>query len=152
TPMSIMVGTGRGAHVGVLVRKAEALELLARARSIAIDKTGTLTCGRPSLEDVHALGIEEGELLGLAASGEQGSLHPLAAAIEKAAKARGIAVAHADGVRTIRGKGMRGTVGGREVMVGTAALLAQGGVDAGTLARIAEELRARGRTAVLVAV
>ena len=114
TPMSIMVGTGRGATLGVLVRNAEALELLEKVDTLVVDKTGTLTEGKPELVAVEALGaLTEDEVLRLAASLERASEHPLAAAIVAGAEARGLALAAPSEFRSETGKGALGTVDGR---------------------------------------
>jgi Cu+-exporting ATPase len=153
TPMSIMVGVGRGAGAGVLIKNAEALELLARIDTLVADKTGTLTEGRPRLVTVLTLpGIEEAEALRLAASLEQGSEHPLAGAIVAGAAARGVTPVGAEGFRTSPGKGVSGTVASRPVVLGTAALLADAGVDPGDLPARAEGLGREGQTVVLLAV
>jgi Cu+-exporting ATPase len=155
TPMAIMVGTGRGAAAGVLVKSAEALERLEQVRTLLLDKTGTLTRGKPALGRVEALpggGVAEPELLRLAASLEKGSEHPLAGAIVAGARGRGLALAEAHGFRAVPGKGVVGTVDGRAVALGNAALLADLGVDAAPLRPRAEALRAEGGTVMLVAV
>lgn len=153
TPMSIMVGTGRGAQAGVLIRNAEALEMLEKVDTLVIDKTGTLTEGKPKLVTVESAGGQEDlGLLRLLASLEQVSEHPLAGAIAAAAKERGIELAKTDDFRSITGKGVTGTVEGRSVAVGTAKLLQELSVDPQTLAKRAEELRQQGQTVVLVAV
>jgi Cu+-exporting ATPase len=153
TPMSIMVGTGRGATAGVLVKSAEALERFERVDTLLVDKTGTLTLGRPVLEKVVALEPgREDEVLGLAASLERGSEHPLASAVVSVARSRGLPLSEAQGFRSIPGKGVLGTVNGRAVALGNAALLAELGVEAEGLRAQAETLRAEGGTVVLVAV
>jgi len=153
TPMSVMVGTGRGAQAGVLIRNAEALELLARADTLAVDKTGTLTEGKPRLSGVKAVvGFDENELLRLAASLERASEHPLAAAIVAAAAERGLALAEATNFRSQTGKGVVGTVAGSEVAVGNAALFAALGIEPGDLAGQADMLREAGEGVMLVAV
>jgi P-type Cu+ transporter len=152
TPMSIMVGTGRGALLGVLVRNAEALELLEKIDTLVIDKTGTLTEGKPRLAEIVAPGeIGDNELLRLAASLERASEHPLAAAIVKGAEARGLALAAPEDFRSETGMGAVGTVQGRAVAVGNAALFASLGIAAGGLAGQADALRQEGRGVVLVA-
>ena len=151
TPMSIMVGTGRGATVGVLIRNAEALEILERVDTLLVDKTGTLTEGRPRLSAVIALpGIAESDLLRLAASLERASEHPLAAAVVAAARERGIALPEAADFRSITGKGVRGRVEGRAIALGTAALLEEEGASAAPLLEAAERLRAGGQTVMFV--
>src|SRR6266542_3178425 len=152
TPMAIMVGTGRGATAGVLVKSAEALERFEKVEVLLVDKTGTLTRGKPAVARVVALApVAEDELLWLAASLERASEHPLAAAIVGAARARGLPLGEARAFRAVPGKGILGEVGGRAVAVGTATLLAEEGVDATGLAAGAGALRAFGGTAVLVA-
>ena len=153
TPMAIMVGTGRGAVAGVLVKNAEALERLEKVDVLLVDKTGTLTRGKPALEKVVALEPgREDEVLRLAASLEKGSEHPLAAALVAGALARGLALAEATAFRSIPGKGVTGNVDGRAVALGNAALLAELGIDAAALGERAEALRGEGGTVVLLAV
>ncbi len=153
TPMSIMVGTGRGAHAGVLVKNAEALELMEKADTLVIDKTGTLTEGKPRLVGVTALSsFGEEELLRLAASLEQGSEHPLAAAIVHEAKARGLTFGAARDFSSATGKGVTGLVEGRHVAVGNLALFGLLGVAPADLAARAEEFRKDGQSVMLVAV
>jgi Cu+-exporting ATPase len=153
TPMSIMVGTGRGATHGVLVRNAEALETLERVDTLVLDKTGTLTEGRPRLVSTVTVGdLPADEVLRLAASLELGSEHPLAAAIVAGAKERRLDVLEIRDFRSITGKGVSGVVAGKTVAVGNAALFEELGIDAAELARRAEDLRADGQTAMLVAV
>ncbi|HZS32315.1 MAG TPA: heavy metal translocating P-type ATPase [Methylomirabilota bacterium] len=151
TPMSIMVGTGRGATAGVLIRNAEALEILERVDTVVVDKTGTLTEGKPRLATVLAdPPHDESELLRLAASLERGSEHPLAAAIVAAAEARGLAPLAVDAFRAVPGKGVTGRVAGRAVALGNRALLEELGVAAGSLADRGEELRREGQTVLFV--
>jgi Cu+-exporting ATPase len=153
TPMAIMVGTGRGAGAGVLVKSAEALERLEKVKVLLVDKTGTLTRGKPALGRVVALApLGEEELLRLAASLEKGSEHPLASAIVAGAAARGIALAPERGFRAIPGKGVAGEVEGRAVALGNAALLRELGIDPSPLAGRADALRGEGGTVMLVAV
>jgi Cu+-exporting ATPase len=153
TPMSIMVGTGRGAHAGVLVGKAEALEALEKVDTLVIDKTGTLTEGRPRLVEVSAAAeFDEVTLLGITASLERASEHPLGAAIVEGANERGVPLGVVSDFRSVTGKGVVGTVGGRSVAVGNAALLAEINVDNHELERRAEAMRSRGETAMLVAI
>ena len=153
TPMSIMVGTGRGATAGVLVRNAEALEVLEKVDTVLVDKTGTLTEGKPRLVAVEPLpGLSESDLLRLAASLERGSEHPLAHAIVEGAEKRGLTLAPAAGFRAIAGKGIAGQVDGRAVALGNAALFAELGIDVGPLAPRAQALRAEGQTAMFIAV
>jgi Cu+-exporting ATPase len=151
--MSVMVGVGRGAQAGVLIRDAEALEVLGKADTLIVDKTGTLTEGRPELAAVvPAAGMEEREVLRLAASLERASEHPLGAAIVRGAEARGVTAGAAHDFASETGGGVTGVVDGRRVVIGNAAMLAARGVDAGALAARADQLRAEGQTAVFVAV
>jgi Cu+-exporting ATPase len=152
TPMSIMVGTGRGATAGVLVRSAEALERLEKVDTLVVDKTGTLTEGRPRLQAVVAAGIDEAELLRLAASLEQGSEHPLAAAIVAGAAERGVRLVPVSDFASRTGLGVTGTVDGRRVVLGNRALLAEAHADPGALAAKADGLAADGQGVVFVAV
>jgi Cu+-exporting ATPase len=153
TPMSIMVGTGRGAGLGVLVRDAEALEVLERVTTLVVDKTGTLTEGKPRLVTVEpAAGSNADEVLHLAASLESVSEHPLAAAIVNGARERNVPVARVDDFASITGKGVNGVVDGRQVSVGNLAHLAEHGIAPGGLGERAETLRKLGQTVVLVAV
>jgi P-type Cu+ transporter len=153
TPMSIMVGVGRGASLGVLIRDAEALETLERVDALVVDKTGTLTEGRPSLSAVEATGAwPEDEVLRLSASLEQGSEHPLAAAIVDGARARGLTIEATTGFESRTGKGVAGRVGERSVLLGNRALLADAGIDVGPLAPRVEALRAEGATVMFVAI
>jgi Cu+-exporting ATPase len=152
TPMAIMVGTGRGATAGVLMKSAEALERLEKVGVLLVDKTGTLTLGRPTLGRVVTLDPgREDEVLRLSAGLEKGSEHPLASAIVAGAAARGLAVPEALDFRSVTGKGVTGTVDGRSVALGNAALLEELGIDAGELSARAEALRGDGGTVVLVA-
>jgi Cu+-exporting ATPase len=152
TPMAIMVGVGRGARAGVLFRDAEALEVLHRADTLLVDKTGTLTEGKPRLVAVEpAEGFGADELLRLAAGLEQASEHPLAAAVVRAAQDRGLAPAKADEFRSVTGKGVVGRVEGRAVVLGSAALLAENGVGAERLSAEAEARRREGETVLLAA-
>ncbi|WP_408888079.1 heavy metal translocating P-type ATPase [Myxococcus faecalis] len=153
TPMSIMVGTGRGAQAGVLIRDAAALERLEAVDTLVVDKTGTLTEGKPRLVSVVASeGIDEATLLRLAASLERGSEHPLAEAIVSGAKARGAVLTAVEDFRSETGKGVVGRVDGVEVALGNAALMSARGVEATALTARAESLRQEGQTVVLVAV
>ncbi len=134
TPTAIMVGTGKGAQVGILIRGGEALELAARVDTVIFDKTGTLTRGRPSLGVVAAAdGFSADEVLDVAASVERGSEHPLAAAILAGADARGLGRGAVEGFEAVAGRGVRGRVAGRDVLVGTAAFLSAEGVELGGL-------------------
>jgi Cu+-exporting ATPase len=160
TPMSIMVATGKAASAGVLFSNAEAIESMSKIDTLVVDKTGTLTEGRPALASVvmaesassGSANLQEDALVGLAASLEQGSEHPLAAAIVAGAKARGLTLAKTVGFEAVAGKGVTGTVDGRHVALGNAALLADLHVDtAGYLAR-AESMRQQGQTVMFVVV
>ncbi|MBL0275950.1 MAG: heavy metal translocating P-type ATPase [Anaeromyxobacter sp.] len=153
TPMAIMVGTGRGASAGVLIKSAEALERLEQVQVLLVDKTGTLTAGRPELVRVVALPPhDEAGLLRLAGALERGSEHPLAAAVVAGAAARGVALGEAGDFQAEPGRGVAGRVDGRQVALGTAPFLVSLGVDVAPLLAEAEALRAEGGTAVLVAV
>ncbi len=155
TPMAIMVGAGRGAAAGVLVREAAALEALERVDTLIVDKTGTLTEGKPRVRTLAAApgaAIHAGELLRLAAGLERASEHPLAAAIVAEADARGERAATATGFASETGRGVTGTVDGRAVAIGTAAFLTARGVNVAPATALAEQARGRGETVVLVAV
>jgi Cu+-exporting ATPase len=153
TPMSIMVGTGRGARAGVLFKNAEALETLERVNALMVDKTGTLTEGRPALARVEpCTGFGEDEVLRLAASLERGSEHPLAEAIVRAAEGRGLALPPAVEFAALAGRGVRGTLDGRAALLGNRALLDLARIDATPLAERAEAARREGETAVFLAV
>ncbi|MCB1376421.1 MAG: HAD-IC family P-type ATPase, partial [Rhodobacteraceae bacterium] len=130
TPMSIMVATGRGAQAGVLIKNAEMLERFADVDTLIVDKTGTLTEGKPKLTDTLAVeGMDEAELLKLAASLERGSEHPLAEAIVSAAHAQNVKLSDASSFEAVTGKGVRGTIGGRDVALGNAAMMDELRVD-----------------------
>ncbi len=153
TPMAIMVGVGRGAQSGVLIKNAEALERLEKVDTIVIDKTGTLTEGRPKVTAIRpAEGMDEAELLRLAASLERGSEHPLAAAIVAAATERGLSLSSASDFDSPVGKGVTGTVDGRHVVLGNRRMMADAGVDITSLGETAEELRQDGASAIFMAV
>ncbi len=153
TPMSIMVGTGRGATAGVLIKNAEALEVLEKIDTLIVDKTGTLTEGKPRLTSVLPLnGIGESELLRLAASIERGSEHPLAAAIIAGAEQRELELSEAEDFQSITGKGVVGKIDGHLVALGNSKLLEQLKIDAGSLSERAEALRKEGETVMFVAV
>ncbi len=153
TPISVMVGIGRGALEGVLIKDAEALELMEKVTTLVVDKTGTLTEGRPKVQAVEPAGeVSADELLRLAASLERASEHPLAAAIVAAAESRGIALASVSDFQSATGKGVRGTVGGRRVAIGNAQLLADDGVASPALEQRAAALQADGQTVMLVAI
>jgi Cu+-exporting ATPase len=152
TPMAIMVGIGRGAEHGILIRDAEVLETLQNADVLVVDKTGTLTEGKPQLVTLESTpGVDDGDLLRLAASLERASEHPLAAAVVRAAEARHIGLTDVQDFETHTGKGVIGTVGGRRVVLGTAALLAQHGSAIEPLAARVAELRRSGQTVMLAA-
>jgi Cu+-exporting ATPase len=153
TPMSIMVAMGKGATVGVLFKNAEAIEVLRKVDTLVVDKTGTLTVGKPRLVTVRAAdGWGEQELLRAAAALERGSEHPLAAAIVQGAQERGIANAKVESFRAVAGKGVTGTVDGRPVALGSRALMEQIGVPIAAQAEQAETLRQDGQTVMYVAV
>ena len=153
TPMSIMVGVGRGAQSGVLIKNAEALEHMEKVDTLVVDKTGTLTEGRPAVTAiVPAAGFSETDVLRLAASVERVSEHPLAVAIVRAAEQRGVAITSVSDFDSPTGKGAIGKVEGKQVALGNAKFLAELGVDVATLASRAEELRKEGATAIFMAV
>jgi Cu+-exporting ATPase len=153
TPMSIMVGTGRGAQAGVLVKNAEALELMEKIDTLVVDKTGTLTVGKPKLVAVEpAVGFEENDLLRLAAALERGSEHPLAAAIVEGAAERQIDLPQAKDFESRTGKGVSGMVEGRKVALGNAVLMSDLKIDPSSLQAQADEHRSRGEGVMFVAV
>ena len=153
TPMSIMVATGKGASAGVLFRDAEAIESLRDVTTLVVDKTGTLTEGRPELVSVvPAEGFDEATLLSHSAAVERGSEHPLAAAIVRGTEAKGHRVPKAEGFESVTGKGVRGTVGGRSVALGNLAMMADLGVEAGPLSERSESLRSEGQTVMYAAI
>nr|WP_299821829.1 heavy metal translocating P-type ATPase [uncultured Jannaschia sp.] len=152
TPMSIMVGVGKGAGRGVLIKDAEALERLAAVDTLVVDKTGTLTEGKPALVAVEAQGPEKDEVLRLAAALEAASEHPLARAIVEGAQERGLDAAAVEGFDSVTGKGVVGSVDGRRVAIGNAAMMAAEGADATALAGRADAARAEGQTAMFVAI
>lgn len=153
TPMSIMVGVGRGAQAGVLIKNAEALEHMEKVDTIIVDKTGTLTEGRPAVTAIiPAAGFTEDELLRLAASVERASEHPLALAIVRAAEERGLQFAPVEDFDSPTGKGALGVVEGRRIPLGNAKFLAEQGVDVGPLAEQADRLREDGATAIFMGV
>ena len=153
TPMSIMVGVGKGAQLGLLIRNAEALERLEQVDTIVVDKTGTLTEGRPSLTRIlPADGFEEAQLLALAASLERASEHPLGVAIVAAAEDRKLKLSAPSDVDSPVGKGLTGTVNGKRVLIGSAKYLEAEGVELGLWRSRADDVRAEGATVVLVAV
>jgi Cu+-exporting ATPase len=153
TPMAIIVGTGRGAEHGVLVRNAQALELLCKADTLVVDKTGTLTQGKPQLVGVEALGdLNADEVLHMAGAVERGSEHPLSSAVVRGAESRGIRLPNVDGFQTVPGKGVKGQVDGHVVVVGNAAMFQGEGIEVGALGQRLEERRAQGQTVLFVAV
>jgi Cu+-exporting ATPase len=153
TPMSIMVGTGKGAQVGVLIKNAEALEIMRKVDTLVVDKTGTLTEGKPQLVSVVARDpAREQDNLRLAASLERGSEHPLAEAIVRGAQARGVALAAVDDFQSITGMGVSGRVEGRTVALGNIKLFEALGIDPADLAQMAEAQRAEGQTVMLLAI
>ena len=152
TPMSIMVGTGRGASEGILVRNAEALELFEKVDTLVVDKTGTLTEGRPEVVAVEAVGMPEDDLLRTAAALEQGSEHPLAAAIVRAAKARGLSLPSDVTFESTTGQGVHGGVGGARVALGNAAMMRASGVDVSAADSAVDALRKQARTVLYAAI
>ncbi|MBL3685118.1 copper-transporting P-type ATPase [Sinorhizobium meliloti] len=153
TPMSIMVGVGQGARAGVLIKNAEALERFEKVDTLVVDKTGTLTEGKPKVTSVVAVnGIAEDELLQLAATLERASEHPLAAAIVEAANERGLALGTAENFDSPVGKGVTGTVKGRRLVIGSHQIMSEEKVDVAPLTEKAEALRSEGATAIFVAI
>jgi Cu+-exporting ATPase len=153
TPMAIMVGTGRGAAAGVLIRSGEALETMERVNTLVIDKTGTLTEGKPTVRAIEALGDSSPEtILLMAASLEKGSEHPLASALVRKAKEEGLALVEATGFRSITGQGVTGSIQGREVAVGNRRLMENLGVSAAELLEKANPLEQKGSTVLFVAI
>ncbi|WP_225838790.1 heavy metal translocating P-type ATPase [Streptomyces sp. NK08204] len=153
TPLSVMVGTGKGAQAGILIRSAEALETAHKLDTIVLDKTGTVTAGKPVLTDLHtAGGFTEDELLTLVAATEQSSEHPLAAAIVAGARARGLDLPEPTDFDSVTGKGIEATIENRALLVGTARLLTDAGIDTSTLEPVASRYSAQGKTPVLAAV
>ena len=152
TPTAIIVGTGKGAEKGILIKRAEALETAHRVDTVVLDKTGTLTTGKPAVTDLFAVnGVSEAELLGLAASVERTSEHPLAQALVDEARARGLELARADNFQAIPGKGLSATVNGVVVHLGNRGLMADAGVALDGLEQHAEKLAAQGRTPMFLA-
>jgi Cu+-exporting ATPase len=153
TPMSIMVGVGRGAQLGVLIKNAEALERMEKIDTLVVDKTGTLTEGKPKLVAVvPALGFEENAVLRLAASVEKASEHPLALAVVAAARERGLALSDVSDFDSPTGKGVIGVIQGKRISLGNRHFLKELGIDVGSLEHKAEELRRDGATAIFLAV
>ena len=153
TPMSIMVGVGRGAQSGVLIKNAEALERLEKVDTLVVDKTGTLTEGKPSVVAIKtAHGADETELLRLTASLERSSEHPLAAAIVRSATERGLALAEPERFASPVGKGVTGIVDGHKLVIGNRRIMSEAGVDTTSLDASADRLRQEGATAIYVAI
>jgi P-type Cu+ transporter len=153
TPLSIMVGTGRGAENGVLVRSAEALETAERTRAVILDKTGTITKGAPSLTDVVPTeGFEKSELLRLVASAERMSEHPLARAVVEGAEQRGVRLVEPGNFESMTGIGIRAVVEGRTVLVGRRRMLEEAGIDTASLEKLASPLEEEGKTAIHAAI
>jgi Cu+-exporting ATPase len=153
TPTAVLVGTGRGAEAGILFRGGDALERLGRVDVVVFDKTGTLTMGRPAVESIDLVGdLDRATILDLAGSLEAGSEHPLAAAVVARARVDELGFRHVDGFRSVPGEGVVGVVDGRRVVVGSARLLAEEGIDPGPGTVAAEKVAAFGRTALWVAV
>jgi len=153
TPTAIMVGTGRGAEHGILIKGGEALETAHKLTAIILDKTGTITQGKPALTDVRALpGIAEADLVRLAASAERRSEHPLAAAIVEGAKSRGLTLAEPTAFKAVVGHGIEATVDGRAVLVGKRALLTGRGIDTAALDALAAQLAEQGKTPMYAAI
>lgn len=152
TPMSIMVGTGKGATAGVLIKNAEALEALEKITTLVVDKTGTLTLGKPTLSHVRPFGgFSKEEILSAAAALERASEHPLAEAVLSGARGHGLAIPEVLDFVSVTGKGLRGKVNGREALIGNTALLRESGVESGPLATLAEEDQKNGHGVMLVA-
>ncbi len=153
TPMSIMVATGKGAMAGVLVKNAESLENFAKVDTLIVDKTGTLTMGKPALTDVLAVdGMDETEFLALTASLEKGSEHPLAEAIVRGVEERGIKLSKTKDFEAITGKGVKGTVSGKQVAIGNARMMTDLGLARDALIDEAQTMRKQGKTAMFVAI
>jgi Cu+-exporting ATPase len=153
TPLSIMVGTGKGAENGVLIRSAEALEMAHNLQTVVLDKTGTITRGQPALTDVVPLGeIDETSLLHLVASAERSSEHPLAQAIVRGAEERGVTLTEPEDFDSVTGKGLRVRVDGRSLFIGNRMLLADAGIDTGRLSIEADRLAGEGKTPMFIAI
>ena len=153
TPMSIMVGVGRGAQSGVLIKNAEALERFEKVDTLVVDKTGTLTEGKPKVVAVRVFGgVAENELIRIAASLEHGSEHPLAAAIVEAATERKIALAPVQDFDSSSGKGVTGVIDGRRIDIGNRLMMQAGAINVAALEKTAEDLRGEGATAIFVAI
>jgi P-type Cu+ transporter len=152
TPTAIMVGTGRGAGLGVLIRSAEALETAEKVDTVVFDKTGTITEGRPRVTDIVTLGLEEAELIRLTAAAERGSEHALSEAIVRESQARALDLPDATGFEAAPGMGVRATVEGHRLAIGTRSLLHSDGIDTDALDARADRLQAQAKTAVYVAI
>ncbi|OGW85824.1 MAG: copper-translocating P-type ATPase, partial [Omnitrophica bacterium RIFCSPLOWO2_01_FULL_45_10b] len=151
TPMSIIVGTGRGAMAGVLIRNAEALEHFEKIDTLVVDKTGTLTEGKPKLISMAASGISENELLSLAASLERQSEHPLAEAVVKAAKEKNLPFKEVKDFKYEKGKGITGVVGGRQILIGSAKIMEEKGINISNFSEKANQLTSEGQGVVFIA-
>lgn len=152
TPTAIMVGTGKGAEMGILFKNSESLENAHRLNVIALDKTGTITKGEPAVTEIAPLApYTEDILLQLAASAERGSEHPLAQAIVEKAKAQGLKLSPPEGFEAESGRGIRATVDGKQVLIGSPRFIAEQGIDASSLNTVIDRLQAKGQTAILVA-
>jgi Cu+-exporting ATPase len=153
TPLSIQVGTGKGARAGILIRSAEALEIAHRLDTVVLDKTGTITAGRPALTDVRPAGRwDQDQLLALVAAAESDSEHPLAAAIVAGAASRGVDIPQATGFGSVTGQGVQATVNGHPVLVGSARLLAAADISTSALDQAVAELSGQGKTPVMAAI
>ncbi|MDY6852370.1 MAG: heavy metal translocating P-type ATPase, partial [Thermodesulfobacteriota bacterium] len=153
TPTGIMVGTGKGAEYGVLIKGGESLETAHKISAVIFDKTGTLTKGRPQVTDAISLdGLDQDEVLALAATAEKGSEHPLGQAIVKAAKDKGLTMPRAEDFKAVPGHGVEARVDGRNVLLGNPKLLRERGMDLGEAGRIADDLAAEGKTPMFIAV
>jgi Cu+-exporting ATPase len=153
TPMSIMVGVGRGAQLGVLIKNAEALERFEKVDTLVVDKTGTLTEGKPRVvELVSAQGVDQSEALRMAASLDRASAHPLAEAVVRAARDRNLVLIEPEGFESVTGKGVKGQVNGSQVLVGSSRFLAEQGTVTTELDAAADQLRANGATVIFVSV
>jgi P-type Cu+ transporter len=153
TPVAIMVGTGRGAELGILIKGGEALETAHRVRTVILDKTGTITVGKPTVVELAAYGgFSKEAVIALAASAEKGSEHPLGAAIVREAETRGLNLDAPGSLTATAGRGIEASIAGRVVIVGNARMLAESGIDAGAAASDIDRLAAKGKTSMLVAV
>lgn len=152
TPTAIMVGTGRGAEMGVLFKNSEALERAHKIKAIVLDKTGTITRGEPSVTDIIAIGMSENDLLALAAAAEKGSEHPLAAAIVNKAKELGLSLKAVQDFEALSGKGIRAVVDGKTILIGSPRFIEEQGIDSIANAETVIKLQEKARTAVVVTV